>query len=80
VAAAAGGAGLWLSGRRRGPDPVRERAVTGDRSVWRMPPLATLSRPVWSRPQRIGMVGLRCYLVVAVLVLAVKIGELASAH
>jgi NRAMP (natural resistance-associated macrophage protein)-like metal ion transporter len=80
IVGVAGAAALALSGRRRGPNPARERAVTGDRMGWRMPPLASLPKPVWSRAQRIGMVGLRCYLVVAVVMLALKIGQLASAH
>ncbi len=79
-----GGAGLGWMGvmarRRRGTDPERERAVTGDRQVWRMPPLSTLKPPVWSRGQRIGMLALRGYLVLAVVLLAVKIGQLAVAR
>jgi hypothetical protein len=45
-----------------------------------MPPLADLKPPVWSRAQRIGMFILRGYLVVAVLVLAVKIAQVALAR
>ncbi len=84
VAVGLGTLGLvWMglvSRRRRGADTERERTVTGDRHVWRMPPLAELKPPVWSRGQRIGMVALRGYLVVAVVLLAVKIGQLASGH
>ncbi|HVD04056.1 MAG TPA: NRAMP family divalent metal transporter, partial [Candidatus Dormibacteraeota bacterium] len=76
-----GGAGLLWMGvmarRRRGRDHERERAVTGDRQVWRMPPLSSLKPPVWSRGQRIGMLALRGYLVLAVVLLAVKIAQLA---
>ncbi|HVB54486.1 MAG TPA: hypothetical protein VNF24_09900, partial [Candidatus Acidoferrales bacterium] len=79
-----GGAGLLWMGvmarRRRGRDPERERAVTGDRQVWRMPPLSSLKPPVWSRGQRIGMLALRGYLVLAVVLLAVKIAQLAVAR
>ncbi|MDA8332170.1 MAG: divalent metal cation transporter [Candidatus Dormibacteraeota bacterium] len=66
--------------RRRGRDQERERAVTGDRRAWRMPPLAELRPPVWSRAQRLGMLVLRGYLVLAVVLLAVKIGQLALAR
>jgi hypothetical protein len=45
-----------------------------------MAPLATLNPPVWSQGQRIGMYVLRGYLVLAVLVLGLKIGQLAGGH
>jgi len=80
-AVAVGGAGLaWLgleSRRRQRADPERQLAIGGDRRIWRMAPLASLRPPVWSRGQRVGMFALRGYLVVAVLLLAVKIGQLA---
>ena len=81
VAVAAAGA-IWIqvTARRRGPNPERERGVGGDRRVWRMPPLATLKPPVWSRLQRIAMYSLRGYLVLAVLVLGVRVAQLASGH
>ena len=59
----------WMglsSRRRRGADTERQRTVTGDRHVWRMPPLSELKPPTWSRGQRIGMLALRGYLLVAV--------------
>ncbi len=68
------------SRRRRGRDLERELAVTGDRRAWRMPPLDQLRPPQWSRGQRVGMLVLRGYLVLAVVLLAVKIGQLATAH
>jgi hypothetical protein len=81
VVGAAGLAWLgWSSRRRRGADEERQLAIGGDRQIWRMAPLATLPPPVWSRGQRIGMVALRAYLVVAVVLLAVKIGQLAVGH
>jgi NRAMP (natural resistance-associated macrophage protein)-like metal ion transporter len=42
------------------------------RSTWTMPPLALLERPVWSSGRKAGMLVLRGYLVVAVLLLVVK--------
>jgi Mn2+/Fe2+ NRAMP family transporter len=77
-------AGLgWMgltSRRRKGSNPERDRLAGGDRKVWRMAPLASLKPPVWSQGQRIGMFALRGYLVVAVLLLAVKIGQIATGH
>ncbi|MHB1710392.1 MAG: Nramp family divalent metal transporter [Acidimicrobiales bacterium] len=46
------------------------------RANWRMPPLNLLDRPKWSRNRLIGMYLLRGYLLVAVLMLAVKAVEL----
>jgi NRAMP (natural resistance-associated macrophage protein)-like metal ion transporter len=45
-----------------------------DRSTWRMPPLALVSRPVKTRFRTICLVTLRGYLVVAVVMLAIKLG------
>jgi NRAMP (natural resistance-associated macrophage protein)-like metal ion transporter len=46
------------------------------RSTWTMPPLALLERPVWSPGRKAGMLVLRGYLVVAVLLLIVKTVQL----
>jgi Mn2+/Fe2+ NRAMP family transporter len=46
------------------------------RHTWTMPPLALLERPVWSPGRKAGMLLLRGYLVVAVLLLIVKTVEL----
>jgi Mn2+/Fe2+ NRAMP family transporter len=50
------------------------------RQTWRMPPLTMLERPAWSRGRRIGMIALRGYLVVAVLLLVVKAVQLVLGH
>ncbi len=86
-----GGVGLGLLGaavvaaarvrsRRRsarGPAEVTGSVVTeAERLTWRMPPLHTLPKPVWSRGRRFGMLTLRAYLVVAVLLVAVKVVQL----
>jgi NRAMP (natural resistance-associated macrophage protein)-like metal ion transporter len=42
------------------------------KATWRMPSLALLKRPVWSRGRQIGMYALRGYLVLAVIMLLVK--------
>jgi NRAMP (natural resistance-associated macrophage protein)-like metal ion transporter len=46
------------------------------RQTWTMPPLALLERPVWSPGRKAGMLVLRGYLVVAVLLLIVKTVQL----
>jgi hypothetical protein len=45
-----------------------------------MPPLALLRRPAWSPGRRLGMIGLRCYLVAAVGLVIVMVVQLAVAH
>jgi hypothetical protein len=51
---------------------VRER----ERATWRTPALATLERPVMSPLRRVGLLTLRCYLVVAVVLVIAKVVEL----
>jgi Mn2+/Fe2+ NRAMP family transporter len=46
------------------------------RHTWTMPPLALLERPVWSSGRKAGMLLLRGYLVVAVLLLVIKTVQL----
>jgi len=55
-------------------EPVSEEG----RHTWTMPPLALLERPVWSPGRRAAMLLLRGYLVVAVVLLAVKTAQLAG--
>jgi Mn2+/Fe2+ NRAMP family transporter len=82
---AGGGAGLWLEliqrrGQRaqRGPRsrPVRPRMSEQERRNWRMPPLALLKPVQWSPATKLGMLLLRGYLVVSVILLAVKAVQL----
>jgi Mn2+/Fe2+ NRAMP family transporter len=54
-----------------GADVPKER-----RNTWTMPPLALLERPVWSPGRKAGMLVLRGYLVVAVLLLVIKTVQL----
>jgi NRAMP (natural resistance-associated macrophage protein)-like metal ion transporter len=64
-------AGYVLAHRATAPvatiDIPRER-----RQTWTMPPLALLERPTWSPGRRTGMLLLRVYLLVAVLLLIIK--------
>jgi NRAMP (natural resistance-associated macrophage protein)-like metal ion transporter len=76
----AGLAGLALSiarGRRGAPPPdpaaaEAARIAREGRSSWTMPPLALLQRPVWSPGRKSGMLLLRAYLAIAVVLLIVK--------
>jgi len=74
VALAAGGAWLMLSRRHAAPQPEMSRA---DRENWRMPGLALLERPAWSLARRISMLTLSGYLVLAIVLLAVKAVQIA---
>jgi Mn2+/Fe2+ NRAMP family transporter len=69
-----GGLWLWRSQRRAEPVPEVSRA---ERENWRMPALALLERPKMSPVRRISMLTLSGYLVVAIVLLAVKAVELA---
>ncbi|HSP08530.1 MAG TPA: NRAMP family divalent metal transporter [Candidatus Dormibacteraeota bacterium] len=74
VALAVGGTWLWLSGRHQAPQPEVSRA---ERENWRMPGLALLERPAWSWARRISMLTLSGYLVLAIVLLAVKAVQIA---
>ena len=77
VALVGGGLWLWLS--QRGAAPVLQ-VSRAERQNWRMPALALLERPAWSLARRIAMLTLSGYLVVAIILLAVKAVELAIAR
>ncbi|HLX89203.1 MAG TPA: divalent metal cation transporter, partial [Acidimicrobiales bacterium] len=78
VLVAALGTGAVLFALRRTPAAP---AVTGGeqrRETWRMPPLALLGRPVWSRGRTLAIWAMWVYLVIAVLLLVVKAVELGT--
>jgi NRAMP (natural resistance-associated macrophage protein)-like metal ion transporter len=79
LALALGAGGLWLW-RGRQKTGTREVINRRDRERWRMPPLALLNRPTWSPARKAAMYALRGYLVIAVLLLIVKAGQLALHH
>jgi len=72
------------STRRRPPEwaaaKTPEPAPRQDRATWRMPPLALLDRPLLSPGQRVAMIVLRGYLVVASALVVVKVVELSVGH
>src|SRR5271156_530895 len=78
-AAASALAGAWTLARARralGGVPV---ARTG-RDNWRMPPLAMLSKPVLSTGRKLGLTALRVYLAIAMILVIVKIVQVAIGH
>jgi Mn2+/Fe2+ NRAMP family transporter len=70
---------IWLSLSQRGAAPMPEMS-RAERESWRMPALALLERPKWSPARRIAMLSLSGYLVLAIILLAVKAVELAVAR
>jgi hypothetical protein len=79
---ALGGMGLVsLIKRRHGlPDAAERPLATQDRASWRMPPLETLPKPVWSSARKVGMLTMRAYLLIAMLLMVVKVLQLALGH
>jgi len=65
---------LWLTRSRRPPREEHPRTTMTDaeRMNWRMPPLALLKPVEWSSGTKMGVLLLRGYLIVAVLLLVVK--------
>jgi Mn2+/Fe2+ NRAMP family transporter len=77
AAAAIGGA--WALARARRPSGGVPVDRTG-RENWRMPPLAMLARPVMSTGRKIGLTVLRAYLAMAMILVIIKIVEVALGH
>jgi NRAMP (natural resistance-associated macrophage protein)-like metal ion transporter len=65
---------------RRNAHPVDPDEPELPRDTWRMPPLALLERPRWSRGRKASMYALRAYLLVAVVLLLVKAIQLGTGH
>jgi Mn2+/Fe2+ NRAMP family transporter len=84
LAAAAGAMGwLWLTRSRRPAPAVPHPQATmtrAERLNWRMPPLALLKPVQWSTGTKLGVLTLRAYLVISVLLLAVKAVQLGTGH
>jgi len=68
---------VQFAGRRRSVRDGIPEVVEIDRMLWQMPPLETLTRPVWSTARKAGMLALRGYLVVAVVLIVAKLVQLA---
>ena len=63
----------------QGAEPA-ETAPSVDKLSWRMPPLSELPAPVIKGARRIGLLGLRGYLALAMIMVIVKIVETALGH
>lgn len=82
------GVGLWtlLPGQRAKRRVAVQRAEAAEheakmrRQTWRMPQLALLERPVWSRGRNLSMRVLSLYLVLAVVLLVVKAVQIGIGH
>jgi Mn2+/Fe2+ NRAMP family transporter len=70
---------VWALRRKPAPAPA-PRLDRAARERWTMPPLALLDRPVWSPMRSLAVGSLFAYLVVAILMLAVKSAQLAFGH
>ena len=76
----AGGVVFGISRVRRPPavDPAAvDRSL---RATWRMPPITMLTRPQLSTGRRIGLTVLRSYLLVAMIMVIIRIVQLAIGH
>jgi Mn2+/Fe2+ NRAMP family transporter len=80
VVLAAGLVGVGAAQQRQGRRSEGGGEAGTERLAWRMPPLETLPKPVWSTARKVGMFTLRAYLVVAILLVAVKVAQLALGH
>jgi len=83
IMAACGVAGVLAAGysfTRRRTSTAEEPIDRTGRDTWRMPPLHTLATPVMSTARRIGMGALRTYLLIAMVLVIVKIVQVAIAR
>jgi Mn2+/Fe2+ NRAMP family transporter len=71
--------GVWQR-RRQGTDREALAWAAVDRASWHMPPLDSLPKPVWSLTRKVGMLTMRGYLVLAVILMVVKVIQLALGH
>jgi hypothetical protein len=76
AAVAAGGWALTRSPRAHSSVEVDRR----DRDTWRMPPLNVLSEPIMSAGRKAGLAVLRGYLAIAMVLVVVRIIQMALAH
>jgi Mn2+/Fe2+ NRAMP family transporter len=73
-------AGYALTRRLRSGVPAAEAVDPTGQENWRMPPLHLLQRPVMSTGRKIGMGALRLYLGAAMVLVIIKIVQLAIGH
>ncbi|MGB8404479.1 MAG: NRAMP family divalent metal transporter [Mycobacterium sp.] len=66
---------LRAMSKRQPAGPALKDIAELDRDTWRMPPLALLEPVTWNPATRLGMIGLRAYLVAGAVLLVVKAFE-----
>ena len=59
---------------------AEDAAEVADKMTWRMPPLDELPAPVITGARRIGLIALRGYLAIALLMVVIKVVETALGH
>ncbi|MBV9451418.1 MAG: divalent metal cation transporter [Streptosporangiaceae bacterium] len=75
------GGWLLIRARRSPARALTAAAATYEgKDNWRMPPLATLAAPVISRGRKLGLTALRSYLAIAMILVVVKIVQVALGH
>jgi hypothetical protein len=73
--------GIRRGGRSGPPDADdSDGAAQADRMTWRMPPLAELAVPKITGARRVGLIALRGYLAVAMVMVVLKVVLMAVAH
>jgi Mn2+/Fe2+ NRAMP family transporter len=73
----------WMLVRRRSAaaqTTIADVLGEADRDMWRMPPLTELSAPVVSGARKLGLAALRGYLAIAMVLVIIKIIEVAIGH
>ena len=70
----------FLTYRRLRPRPAPETIPKSERPSWRMPPLALLGAPKLSIEIRLGLLVLRTYLLIAMILVIVRVVQLALGH
>ncbi len=78
-AAASVAAGGWVLARARRAHSSVE-VDRRDRDNWRMPPLNMLSKPIMSAGRKAGLTALRSYLAISMILVIVKIVQMAIGH
>ncbi len=79
-AASLAAAGYTAARRLRAGTPAAAPVDRAGQDTWRMPPLNLLSRPAMSAGRKVGMSALRLYLAVAMVLVIIKIAQLAVGH
>jgi hypothetical protein len=72
--------GGFLAAQYRRGAKSGQQVDRSQRANWRMPPIALLKPPVLSTGRKVGLGVLRAYLVIAVLLVVVRVVQLALGH